>query len=750
VPATATPPGFPTLEEFRKLPAAAQLQFLERVELEARKAEIRPWRKTARPKQLPPDDPEHHKPDAHGFRCGCNAVDRKYNIHLVMAGRGMGKTFMGANWIAEMAARHPSSEWAVLAPSFRDVRKTCFESDVGVIRALQPGEMTNYRRNELQIVLSNGSVIYGYSAENPDKVRGANLWGAWCDELASWRYPATWYEGLLPALRKGEHPRIVVTTTPRPVRLINDLVGRADGTVHITRGSTWENEANLSDIALAELRHRYEGTRLGRQELEGELLEDLEGALWNRRMLDEARVTEADVPDLVRVIVAVDPALSSDPESDETGIVVAGEGADGHGYILDDLSARVSPMQAMKIAIRAYRQWEADCVVAETNNGGDFIRDLLRNVDPQVPYKSIRASRGKAVRAQPVSALYEQGKVHHVGVFAQLEDQMCIAAGVQVLCRRGSVPVELVGTGDEVLTRAGWRPVLASGRTGHRSVITLTTSSGASVSCTPDHPVWVVGRGWTDAGKVHTGDTLCVCPESSAPTLSSGARSTSWKITATTGRPALAGGNFCTARYGPQPMALSPRAGKSITATVGATTALGPWKPAQDPSTLSGTLLAALPPGPRSSTQKPCDCHGQSGNLATSSALRAEHPSGPPVSAPCSARGSAVVSITGQSGATDVYDLTVAGEHEFFAGGVLVHNCLWVPESLDSPDRMDAMVWAVSELRGLGDASWASVYGTTRCAKCDRMFIKRDRRACPHCGHPVEQEDEDALRRGNG
>jgi len=487
---TATPPGFPTIEEFRSWNAETQKKFLETVELQVAKREVRPWRKTARPKQLPPDDPDHCKPDARGIRCGCHGTDRKYNIHLVMAGRGMGKTFMGANWIAEQAAANPNSEWAVLAPSFRDVRKTCFESDVGVIRALMPGEMTNYRRNELQIVLSNGSVIYGYSAENPDKVRGANLWGAWCDELASWRYPATWYEGLLPALRKGKHPRIVVTTTPRPVRLINDLVGRSDGSVHVTRGSTWENEANLSDIALDELRRRYEGTRLGRQELEGELLEDLEGALWNRRMLDDARVTRDDVPDLVRVVVAVDPALSSDPESDETGIVVAGEGADGHGYILDDLSARVSPMQAMKLAIRAYRQWEADCVVAETNNGGDFVRDLLRNVDPQVPYKSIRASRGKAVRAQPVSALYEQGKIHHVGVFAALEDQMC----------------------------------------------------------------------------------------------------------------------------------------------------------------------------------------------------------------------------------------------------------LWVPESLDSPDRMDAMVWAVSELRGLGDGSWASVYGTTRCARCDRMFILRDRKACPHCGAVIEQD----------
>ena len=411
---------------FASWPKEAQKQFYE--ELRARKTarQVRPWRALARPKQLPPDDPRHHLPDDRGFRCGCRKPDAGYNIHLVMAGRGMGKTWMGANWVAEKAATFPNSEWAVLAPTFRDVRKTCFESDVGIIRALQDGEMTNYRRNELQIVLANGSVIYGYSAENPEKVRGANLWGAWCDELCSWRYPATWYEGLLPALRKGEHPRIVVTTTPRPTKLINDLVGRGDGTVHITRGSTWENSVNLSDIALTELRHRYEGTRLGRQELEGELLEDLEGALWNRALLEDSRVDGKHLPAMRRVVVAVDPAMTSDPDSDETGIIVAGEGEDGHGYVLEDLSGRYSPMVAMKTAIGAYARFDADCIVAEVNNGGDFVRDLLRNVDASVPYKAIRASRGKAVRAQPVSALYEQGKIHHVGMFPELEDQLCL------------------------------------------------------------------------------------------------------------------------------------------------------------------------------------------------------------------------------------------------------------------------------------------------------------------------------------
>jgi phage terminase large subunit-like protein len=313
----------------------------------------------------------------------------------------------------------------VLAPTFRDVRKTCIEGPTGLLRAMQEGELLAYRRNELQIRLVNGSVIYGYSAEEPERLRGANLAGAWCDELGSWRYPQTWYESLVPALRIGEHPRVVVTTTPRVTPLIRDLANRVDGSVHITRGSTWENAANLSAAALAELDRRYAGTRLGRQELEGELLEDVEGALWSRTDIDATRITRERMPQLVHIVVSIDPAVTSGEDSDETGIIVAAEGSDGHGYVLEDLTLRGSPDACMRKAVNAYYRHQADCIVAEVNNGGDFIRDLLRTVDPMVPYRDVRASRGKRVRAEPISALYEQHRVHHVGAFPDLEDQMC-------------------------------------------------------------------------------------------------------------------------------------------------------------------------------------------------------------------------------------------------------------------------------------------------------------------------------------
>jgi len=248
----------------------------------------------------------------------------------------------------------------------------------------------------------------------------------------SWRYDATFHEGLMPALRKGERPRIVITTTPRGTSLLRELAGRDDGSVHITQGSTLENEANLSDVALTELYRRYGGTRLGRQELEGELIADVEGALWKRAWLEQGRLVPAydsegkpDLPPLARVVVAMDPSTTSKATSAEFGIMVVGLGTNGEVYLLDDLSARMTPGQAMRTAVAAYYEWEADRIVGEMNNGGDFIEELLRTVDENVPYRTVSASRGKQVRAEPVSAIYEQGRAHHVGTYPKLEDQLC-------------------------------------------------------------------------------------------------------------------------------------------------------------------------------------------------------------------------------------------------------------------------------------------------------------------------------------
>lgn len=408
-----------TIEEYR-LERLKQLR-----ELQRRYAELvaasnkREYMPGARVKQIAPDDPRHD--------CGPNCVvpDDEWVIWMVMAGRGWGKSKVGSNWIVHQALSQPKTEWAILAPTFRDVSKTCIEGTTGVLAALNEGELENYRRNECLLILSNGSKIFGYSADQPERIRGSNLWGAWCDELGSWRYDETWHEGLIPALRKGRNPRIVVTTTPRPTKLVRNLVGRKDGSVHLTRGSTWENSDNLSKTAIMELKRRYDGTRIGRQELEGELLDDIEGALWQRSDIDATRLGAEANMQYVKVVVAIDPAVTANEDSDETGIVVAAEGHDGHGYVLADYSFRGSPNQVMQKVAWAYHHHEANCVIGEVNNGGDWIGNTLRTVDPSVPYYTVRATRGKDIRAEPVAALYEQHRVHHLGAFPDLEDQMC-------------------------------------------------------------------------------------------------------------------------------------------------------------------------------------------------------------------------------------------------------------------------------------------------------------------------------------
>jgi predicted phage terminase large subunit-like protein len=273
-----------------------------------------------------------------------------------------------------------------------------------------------------EIILTNGSRLKLFSADQPDRFRGPQHHGAWCDELAAYRYTDAW-DQLQFGLRLGDKPRIIVTTTPKPVPLIKSLASRTDGSVAVTRGSTFDNAANLAPSALLELQARYAGTRLGRQELFGDLLADVPGALWTRDMIEQSRVQVE--PPLVRIVIGVDPAVTSGESSDSTGIVVAGATPDGHFYIIEDSTIKATPEQwASKVAV-LFEKHKADRVIAEVNNGGDLVSLVLRNVNPNIPIKTVNASRGKRVRAEPISAMYEQFRVHHVGYFAELEDQMC-------------------------------------------------------------------------------------------------------------------------------------------------------------------------------------------------------------------------------------------------------------------------------------------------------------------------------------
>jgi phage terminase large subunit-like protein len=339
---------------------------------------------------------------------------------MVLAGRGFGKTRMGAEWVAHQAWKHDKTRWAVVAPTFSDARDVCVEGESGLKAILERyGVMAKWNRSLGEIDLTNGSKIKMFSADEPERLRGPQHHGAWCDELAAWRYEAAW-DQLRFGLRLGELPRTIVTTTPKPIPLVRRLMD-LDSTT-ITRGSTFDNAGNLSTIALEEFQARYEGTRLGRQELFGEILEDVPGALWTRKMLDDYRVTEP--PRLKRVVVGVDPAVTNTEDSDSTGIIVAGVGDDGDFYVFADRTLKASPDGWAREAVIAFHSYSADSVIVESNQGGDLNEAVLRTIEPDLPIRMVNARRGKQIRAEPIAALSEQGKFHIVGSLESLEDEL--------------------------------------------------------------------------------------------------------------------------------------------------------------------------------------------------------------------------------------------------------------------------------------------------------------------------------------
>jgi predicted phage terminase large subunit-like protein len=310
---------------------------------------------------------------------------------------------------------------AIVAATASDCRDVVVEGQSGILACAPSWCRPNYESTRRRLIWPNEAVAYTYSAEEPERLRGPQHDAAICDELGSWRDPSTW-DMLQFGLRLGKHPRVVVATTPRPTKLVRQLLAHEGRDVVVTRGTTYENRPNLAPGFFQSIVSRYEGTRLGRQELNAEILTDVPGALWKLDVIELARRERA--PELQRIVVAIDPAISSHEGSDETGIIVAGKDASGNGYVLEDLSGRYQPADWAKTAISAYHAHRADRIVAEVNNGGEMVENTLRTIDPNVPYSAVHASRGKFTRAEPIAALYEQNKVHHIGSFPSLEDQM--------------------------------------------------------------------------------------------------------------------------------------------------------------------------------------------------------------------------------------------------------------------------------------------------------------------------------------
>lgn len=373
------------------------------------------WALIARPEQLaPPGD---------------------WNTWLILAGRGFGKTRSGAEWVAEQVESGACRRIALIGATAADVRDVMIEGPSGILSLyahLPAPERPEYEPSKRRITWPNGAIAIAYSAEEPNRLRGPQHDGFWADELAAWNDPQGAWDQLQFGMRIGAHPRGVVTTTPRPIPLIKALVN--DPTVAVTKGITYDNSANLAPSFLAAIRRKYEGTRLGRQELNAEILDDNPNALWQQARIDALRVVDAPWDHMQRVAVAVDPAVSSNADSDDTGIVAGGRApcrllptcdGDVHAFVFDDDSGIYTPAQWAGRVSALHHRREGDRVIGEVNNGGDLVEANLRaSGDANIPFHAVRASRGKEVRAEPVSSLYEQGKVHHVGTFAKLEDEM--------------------------------------------------------------------------------------------------------------------------------------------------------------------------------------------------------------------------------------------------------------------------------------------------------------------------------------
>lgn len=398
------------------LPSVRALNY----EIERRRTD---WTRYARPDQLIPDD----------------ILTGEKIFWLILAGRGYGKTRTGAETVRYW---HKQGERYInlIGATADDARDIMIEGESGILACCAKYDRPVYKRSERKLEWPNGAVSLIFTADEPERLRGKQHGKLWADELAAWRYAEAWDQAQM-GLRLGTLSQAVVTTTPKPTKLVKDLA--ADESTHITRGTTYDNAKNLSKAFLSKVVKKYQGTRLGRQELEAVILDDNPNALWKRAWLDASRTTHELLKkrgiDFVRIVVGVDPAVTSNVRSDLTGIVVAALGTDGEYYVLEDASCLQSPANWAKTVIRVYNRHAADRVVGEVNNGGDLVEHTLRTVkgDPEtdldadeldgseIPYTKVHASRGKAKRAEPVAALWEQGRAHMVGSHGSLEDECC-------------------------------------------------------------------------------------------------------------------------------------------------------------------------------------------------------------------------------------------------------------------------------------------------------------------------------------
>ena len=394
-----------SLADLAKLTPERALKVIDQLSDDEAEQLLHSWPFNARPEQLAPE--------------------QAWRYWVALAGRGWGKTRCGAEWVREKV-NTGAMRIGLIAPTAADARDTMVEGESGVLAVCwdhDPHGRPIYEPSKRRLTWKNGARATLFSADEPERLRGPQHELIWCDELAAWRRCRQTWDMAMMGLRLGKNPQVLITTTPKPITVLREILEKP-GCI-VTGGSTFENLANLADAFIDEVVKPYEGTRLGRQELFAELLTESEGALWSRDMLDKCRQPAPD--ELARIVVGVDPAISSNKDSNETGIVTAGReaGKNGHGYVLADASGVMSPAEWGKKAVDCYHDFEADAIVAEVNQGGEMVKHTIHTVDPTVNVIMVRASKGKQARAEPVSALYEQGRIHHSGPFPEMDDQLC-------------------------------------------------------------------------------------------------------------------------------------------------------------------------------------------------------------------------------------------------------------------------------------------------------------------------------------
>jgi predicted phage terminase large subunit-like protein len=404
-------------QRFKLLPQDEQAKFLATLSEEETLALQYEWEGFwARPKQISPSE---RWQDGTG-----QWHTNQWAFWLLLAGRGFGKTASIVQWAIKKARALPGSRGLFIGATASDVRDILIEGASGIMALCPPDFRPLYEPSKRKLTFPNDTTVNLRSADEPERLRGPQFhWGI-ADEIASWRYAQQAWDMIMFGLRLGDAPQMAIATTPKPTALVKALM--KDPNVAVTKGTTYENRANLAKTFFEQIITKYENTRLGRQELLAELLTDTPGALWRYEIIDPYRVSK--LPELIRIVVSIDPAISANETSNETGIVVAGVDRKRHYYILDDLSLRASPNEWASVAVSAFAKWEADAIVAETNQGGDMVESVIKSASREagikVGVKKVHATRGKLTRAEPISLLYEQGVVHHYGAFPTMEDQL--------------------------------------------------------------------------------------------------------------------------------------------------------------------------------------------------------------------------------------------------------------------------------------------------------------------------------------